>query len=173
MERKLLKHGAEEFKPGFAMPPLTSSPCEITWKNKGCILPVCRAHQEAKAKGFFLLKKIRLWSVPWDMVKWGGACQSSPVFHMAITPAQIRKTYLVLYPYPAGSNPRSRLSLPGQMESTICPSHNSLVCEIVFLVAICLLCMHVYFWDLPHIREIPPNFYCMMSKWPLLLCHLQ
>lgn len=55
MERKggLLKHGAEEFKPGFAMPALISSPCEVTWKNKGCILPVCRAHQEAKAKGFF------------------------------------------------------------------------------------------------------------------------
>lgn len=99
-------------------------------------------------------------------MKWGGACQSSPVFHMAITPAQIRKTYLVLYLYPAGSNPRFRLSLPGQVESTICPSYSFLVCEITFLVPICVLCIHVYccLWDLPHTREIPPNFYFMMSQ---------
>lgn len=83
--------------------------------------------------------------------------------------------HLGLYFYPAGSNPRSRLSLPGQMDSTICPPHNSLVSEIVFFVPICLLCLHMSFclWDLPHTREIPPNFYCMMSKWPLPLCHLQ
>lgn len=64
MERKLLKHGAEEFKLDFAMPPLTSSPCEITWKNKGCILPVCRAHQEAEAKDFFLTEENQTMSVP-------------------------------------------------------------------------------------------------------------
>lgn len=33
---------------------LMSSPCEVTWKNKGCVLPACRAHQEPKAKGFSL-----------------------------------------------------------------------------------------------------------------------
>lgn len=64
VERKggLLKHGAEEFKPGFAMPALISSPWEVIWKNKGCILPVCRAHQEAKAKGFFSY---------WRKLDWG------------------------------------------------------------------------------------------------------
>lgn len=113
MERKggLFKHGAEDFKPGFAMHALISSLCEVTWKNKGCILPVCRACQEAKAKGFFLTEENQTKVCAWDMVKWGGACQSSPIFHMAVTPAQIRKTYLVFYLYRAESNPRSRLSL--------------------------------------------------------------
>lgn len=33
---------------------LISGPCEVTWKNKGFVLPACRAHREPKAKGFFL-----------------------------------------------------------------------------------------------------------------------
>lgn len=57
MKGELFKYGAEEFKLGFATPAVISSPCEVAWKNKGCILPICRAHQEAKAKVLFLTEE--------------------------------------------------------------------------------------------------------------------
>ena len=161
MERKgeLLKDGAEEFKPGFAMPALISSPCEVTWKNKGCILPVCRAHQEAKAKVFFLVEKVCCLR----RGEMGRCLPELPLFpcgHYSSTDE--KKTYFILCLYRAGSSPRSRLSLQDRW-SWLFVHLTTLPCVKWPHMPAVNMCVDFCLWDLPRTGEIPSS-YCMMAK---------
>lgn len=94
------------------------------------------------------------------MMKWGGACQSSPIFHMAITPAQIRKTFSTQLRVIQGLGYRFRTDGVGCLSSS-----HSFVCEMPFLYTYDH-CAHVCeFMPLgpPSCWIIPPN-YCMISK---------
>lgn len=59
MESKggLLKHGVGEFKPAVAMLTLLSSPCELTWKKKGCVLPASEHTQKLSPRVCFLTEE--------------------------------------------------------------------------------------------------------------------
>lgn len=63
--------------------------------------------RKLKPRGFFLTEENQTKVCAWDVVKWGGACQSSSFSTWPRLQHRLGK-------YPAGRNPRSRLSLQGR-----------------------------------------------------------